>query len=94
MLITATTKPNGSGRNWLEVGDFSEDEFGDRIWTPTEARYPHKDPDLKVKRDFEGRSGRASQRIYWKIIVPESYPHRIVQRWGDGNIRQIYPKEE
>jgi hypothetical protein len=94
MLITITTKPNGSGSNWLEVGAFLKDEFGDLIWTPTEARYPHRDPDLKVKRDFEGRPGRASQRIHWKIIIPDSYPRHIVQRWSDSDVKQIYPKEE
>jgi hypothetical protein len=26
--IEITTKPNGAGRNWLEVGNFETDELG------------------------------------------------------------------
>jgi hypothetical protein len=89
-MIDATTKPNGSGRHWLEIGQFVEDEFGDKIWKPAPARYPHRDPALKVKRDYEGKG--ASQKIHWKIIVPAGYSKTIVKRYGDGNIEQIYPE--
>lgn len=81
-MIEATTKPTGSGSDWLEVGAFEVDEFGDKIWKPTAERYPNKDTRLKVKRDYDGRG--ASQRIYWKIIVPDGYDKMIVCKSGNG----------
>ncbi len=90
-MITISTKPNGSGSNWLEVGIFVEDDFGDQVWTPTQARYPHRDQELKVKREFEGRG--AAQRIYWKIIVPDGYKNLIVQRWSNGDVEAIFTPE-
>lgn len=81
-MIEATTKPTGSGSDWLEVGNFEVDEFGDKVWKPTTERYPNKDTRLKVKRDYDGRG--ASQRIYWKIIVPSGYDKTIVYKSSKG----------
>jgi hypothetical protein len=89
-MLEATTKPNGSGRNWLEIGQFITDEFGDEVWQHDEARYPQHDPALTVKRDYDGRGN--SQQIHWKIIVPEGYTKTIVKRWADGSVERIRPK--
>lgn len=80
-IITVTTKPNGAGQNWLEIGKFRIDEFDDSIWQPTAARYPNKDPRLTCKREYDGRGN--SQKIHWKIIVPLDYPFTIYRRSGD-----------
>lgn len=93
-MLQETTKPNGSGSHWLEIGDFKVDDFGDKIWIPGKPRYPNEDPRLKVKREFDGKSGRASQRIHWKIIVPDDYDKKIVRRWADGNVTVLWPEGE
>lgn len=86
-----TTKPNGSGRCWVEIGQFSApDDFGDRKWKPSEARYPQNDACLKVQRKYDGRG--ASQRIYWIIDIPENYPLTIIER-GAKNMILFQPKE-
>jgi len=80
--ILTDTKPNGAGRNWLEVGAFVIDDFGDRVWQPSGDRYPQKDPRLTVTRKYDGRGAR--QRIRWRIEIPENYPLTIVCRSGDS----------
>lgn len=88
-MLTATTKPNGSGRNWLELGQYITDEFDDSEWRPSAERYPHRDSRLKVKRGYDGKG--ASQKIHWKIIVPDGYPLTIVQKWADGDMVVLHP---
>jgi hypothetical protein len=90
-MIETTTKPNGSGRCWLEVGQFITDQFGDKVWKADDsARYPHRDSALNAKRNYDGKGN--SQKIYWKIIVPADYSKTIVKRYGDGDIVQIWPE--
>lgn len=79
--IEFESKPSGAGRCWPEIGQFVADEFGDLIWKYSEARYPHKDSRLKVKREYRGQG--ACQKIIWKIIVPDDFPDIILLRSGD-----------
>ena len=51
--ITTTTKPNGSGRNWLEVGHFVDDEFGHSNWIkkgdPNSGSVPDPDKIISLR---------------------------------------------
>lgn len=79
--IETTTKPNGSGSSWIEIGHFSQpDDFGDQKWIPAKDRYPQKDSRLKVQRKYDGKEGSARLRIQWIIDVPEDFPLSIVAR--------------
>jgi len=85
--ITTTTKPTGSFRNWLEVGHYEIDDFGDAIWRPSPDRYPHKDSRLTVQRKYDGR-GKA-QEIRWIIDVPANYPLSILCKSGDNRCDDV-----
>lgn len=92
-MIEVTTKPDGSGRNWLETGNFITDKFGDKVWQcDPKARYPHHDNALEVKREYDGR-GKA-QQIHWKIIIPDGYQKSIVKKWGDGDITPVWSPDD
>ena len=94
MLIEIETKPSGHQNNWLELGKFEMDKFGDKVWKPCQnPRYPNKSQKLECKREWSGRRGGASEKIFWKIIVPDDYKLFIVQRWGDGEIKVLYSPE-
>lgn len=93
-IIEIETKPSGHNSNWLELGNFETDNFGDKKWTPCKnPRYPNQSSKLECKREWSGRRGGASEKIGWKIIVPDGYKLTIVQRWGDGEIKVLYSPE-
>ena len=71
--ITTTTKPNGSGRNWLEVGHFVDDEFGHSNWI--KKGDPNQDRQLTVNRLHS--DGGAT--LDWIILIPENYQWTIVK---------------
>jgi len=71
--IEVTTKPNGAGRNWLEVGYFETDPLGRRQWLKKNA--PHQDSKLTVDRQYSARG----ETIDWIIIIPENYPFTLVK---------------
>ena len=65
--IEIETKPNGYQSSWLIIGPV---ENGKVI----KKGYPHQSKQLTVQREFSGRN--ASQRIFWRIAVPDGY------KWG------------
>jgi len=71
--IEITTKPNGAGRNWLEVGQFEIDEFGRNEWIKKDV--PHQDRRLKADRRYSDRA----ETINWIILVPVDYPLTIIK---------------
>ncbi len=71
--IEITTKPNGAGRNWLEVGHFETDPLGRNQWI--KVNVPHQDAKLTVDRQYSGRG----ETIDWIIIIPENYPFTLVK---------------
>lgn len=71
--IEITTKPNGAGRNWLEVGHFETDTLGRKQWI--KENVPHQDGKLTVDRQYSGRG----ETIDWIIIIPENYPFSLVK---------------
>ena len=71
--IEITTKPNGAGRNWLEVGHFETDALGRKQWI--KGNVPHQDTKLTVDRQYSGRG----ETIDWIIIIPENYPFTLVK---------------
>jgi hypothetical protein len=79
--IYVETKPEGAGNNWIEVGKFVKDAFGDTVFKAAPCKYPHKDSRLTVQRKYEGRG--ANTKIRWIIDVPENYDLVIYRRSGD-----------
>ena len=71
--IEITTKPNGAGRNWLEVGYFETDAFGRREWI--KKNVPHQDRRLKTDRRYSDRA----ETINWIVLVPHDYPLTIIK---------------
>ena len=71
--IEITTKPNGAGRNWLEVGHFETDALDRKQWV--KKNVPHQDAKLTVDRQYSARG----ETIDWIIIIPESYPFTLVK---------------
>ena len=91
LIISIETKPNGASNNWLELGRFEKDNFGDEVWKPNpNPRYPNHDKRLEIKRSWSGNRGGASEKIQWAIIIPVNYPLTLVQRWGDGDKKILY----
>ena len=91
LIVSIETKPNGSGNNWLELGKFEVDNFGDKVWKPNQnPRYPNQAKELEVKRTWSGNRGGATERIQWAIIVPVGYSLTLVKRWGDGDKEILY----
>lgn len=68
--IRVTTKPDGFGRSWLEVGSYRTDAFERRVWYKEGS--PTQDGRLKVHREYAGRAG--GEVINWIIQIPEEYP--------------------
>ena len=68
-----TTKQNGAGRNWLEVGAFETDEFGRKQWIKRSV--PHQDRRLKVDRRYSARG----ETVDWIILAPDDYPLTIAK---------------
>lgn len=71
--IITTTKPNGFGRNWLEVGHFIDDDFGHSNWI--KKGDPNQDRQLKVHRQHCDRG----TTLNWVILIPENYRWTIVK---------------
>ncbi len=81
--IEITTKPNGAGRNWLEVGHFEADLLGRKQWI--KKNVPHQESKLIVDRQYSARG----ETIDWIIIIPENYPFSLVK----VNYDRLNPKE-
>ena len=71
--IEITTKPNGAGRNWLEVGHFETDALERKQWV--KKNVPHQDSKLTVDRQYSARG----ETIDWIVIIPENYPFTLVK---------------
>ena len=71
--INVTTKPNGAGRSWLEVGYYETDSFGRKQWIKREV--PHQDRRLTTDRQYSDRG----ETVDWIILVPDNYPLTIVK---------------
>ena len=81
--IEVTTKPNGAGRNWLEVGHFETDSLGRKQWI--KKNVPHQESKLTVDRQYSARG----ETIDWIVIIPENYPFTLVK----VNYDRLNPKE-
>lgn len=81
--IEITTKPNGAGRNWLEVGHFETDALGREQWV--KKNVPHQDSKLTVDRQYSARG----ETIDWIVIIPENYSFMLVKVTYD----RLNPKE-
>ena len=81
--IEITTKPNGAGRNWLEVGHFETDALGREQWV--KKNVPHQDSKLTVDRQYSARG----ETIDWIVIIPENYSFTLVKVTYD----RLNPKE-
>ena len=71
--IEVTTKPNGAGRNWLEVGHFETDTLDRKQWV--KKNVPHQESKLTVDRQYSARG----ETIDWIVIIPENYPFTLVK---------------
>ena len=71
--ILARTKEQGSGSQYIEVGDFYVDEFDDEEWN--RLGYAKNFEGIEVKRKWEGAG--ASTYCKWIIKVPEGFAHAI-----------------
>ena len=81
--IEITTKPNGWGRNWLEVGHFETDALGRKQWI--KKNVPHQESKLIVDRQYSPRG----ETIDWIVIIPENYPFALAKITYD----RLNPKE-
>jgi hypothetical protein len=71
--IEVTTKPNGAGRNWLEIGHFETDTLDRKQWV--KKNVPHQDSKLTIDRQYSARG----ETIDWIIIISENYPFTLVK---------------
>jgi len=71
--IEVTTKPNGAGRNWLEVGSFEVDALGRKQWV--KKNVPHQESKLTVDRQYSERG----ETIDWIVLIPENYPLTLIK---------------
>ena len=82
--INVTTKPNGAGRSWLEVGHYETDSFRRKQWIKREV--PHHDRRLTTDRQYSDRG----ETVDWIILVPDNYPLTIVKvNYDRLNPRQL-----
>ena len=81
--IEVTTKPNGAGRNWLEVGCFETDALGRNQWV--KKNVPYQESKLTIDRQYSARG----ETIDWIVIIPENYPFSLVKVTYD----RLSPKE-
>ncbi len=81
--IEITTKPNGAGRNWLEVGHYEIDTLGRNQWI--KKNVPHQESKLTVDRQYSPRG----ETIDWIVIIPENYPFALAKVTYD----RLNPKE-
>ena len=71
--IEVTTKPNGAGRNWLEVGAFEIDSLGRNQWI--KKNVPYQESELTVDRQYSERG----ETIDWIVLIPDNYPYALVK---------------
>ena len=71
--INVTTKPNGAGRSWLEVGYFEIDQFNREQWV--KRNVPYQDRRLKTDRRYSDRG----ETVDWIILIPNDYPMTLVK---------------
>ena len=71
--VEVTTKPNGSGRTWLEVGNFEVYEIGRQNWI--KKNIPHQDRNLKLDRRHSDRG----ETIDWILMIPDDYDLTLVR---------------
>lgn len=71
--IEVTTKPNGSGRSWLEVGTYEVDSLGRNQWVKNNV--PYQDSKLTVDRQYSDRG----ETIDWIVLIPDNYPYTLVK---------------
>lgn len=71
--IEVTTKPNGAGRNWLEVGSFEVDTLGRKQWV--KKNVPYQESKLTVDRQYSERG----ETIDWIVLIPENYPLTLIK---------------
>lgn len=71
--INVTTKPNGAGRSWLEVGHFEIDQFNREQWVKRDV--PYQDRRLKTDRRYSDRG----ETVDWIILIPNDYPMTLVK---------------
>lgn len=71
--IEVTTKPNGSGRNWLEVGTYEVDSLGRNQWV--KKNVPIQDSKLTVDRQYSDRG----ETIDWVVLIPDNYAYTLVK---------------
>ncbi|MCY4401927.1 MAG: hypothetical protein OXD54_05055 [Candidatus Poribacteria bacterium] len=71
--IEVTTKPNGAGRNWLEVGTFEIDSLGRKQWV--KKNVPHQESRLTVDRQYSERG----ETIDWIVLIPDNYPYALAK---------------
>ena len=81
--IEITTKPNGAGRNWLEVGYYETDALDRKQWI--KKNVPHQESKLTVDRQYSARG----ETIDWIVIIPENYPLALAKITYD----RLNPKE-
>lgn len=82
--VNVTTKPNGAGRSWLEVGHYETDAFGRKQWIKREV--PQHDRRLTTDRQYSDRG----ETVDWIILIPDSYPLTIVKvNYDRLNPRQL-----
>lgn len=89
--IEVTTKPNGAGRNWLEVGYFETDTLGRKQWI--KKNVPHQESKLTVDRQYSARG----ETIDWIVLIPENYPFTLVKvtydRLSPKNLQVLWHPE-
>ncbi len=71
--IEVTTKPNGAGRNWLEVGTFEIDSLGRKQWV--KKNVPYQESKLTVDRQYSERG----ETIDWIVLIPDNYPFSLAK---------------
>ena len=89
--IEVTTKPNGAGRNWLEVGSFEVDALDHKQWVKKNT--PYQDSKLTVDRQYSYRG----ETIDWIVLIPENYQLTLVKiiydRLNPKNLEVLWEPE-
>ena len=73
MEIRTETKEAGSWSQYVEIGTYESDAFGDQRFR--RKGYAQHTPDLKVQRKWEGTG--TARYCRWIIGIPEGYPYTI-----------------
>jgi hypothetical protein len=78
--IRTETKDNGSWSQYLEVGTYEQDRFGDQVWK--RAGYAKKFSGLTVHTKTDGRGAAAHTRYI--IEVPDGFAYVIRRTTNPG----------